>query len=130
MLKINEAPPSINAGGTGSRRHWSAAAKEKIKWEGTFMYLLLEQRVRKSMLRCSVQAWLTFKEKRRRDSENYRPSVSKPLADVLVKAGYLPDDTDEFFEFTRMHIATGLELGPVVKAHLAVELLCEYDAAS
>ena len=126
IISHDEAPKSLNAGGTGSRQHWGAAHREKKRWEETYGVLLMEAEVPRDMLFCEIEAWLTFKENRRRDPENFRPAVAKPFADTLVAGGWLPDDTREFFNMRDMHIAVGLKTG--AKAKLAIQLDCRYES--
>jgi hypothetical protein len=103
-ISYDEAPRSSNAGGAGARRHWSAAHKEKMRWEGIYGMLLLEKRVPRGMTSCKIDVKLEFKHRNRRDVENYRPAVAKPFADTLVKGGWLPDDTDDYFTIDGMEI--------------------------
>jgi Holliday junction resolvase RusA-like endonuclease len=104
VLGYNEAPKSLNEGGVGSRRHWSAGHAEKKKWENIYGMLLLGSKAPRGMAYCKVKATLQFRDHRRRDVDNYRPAISKPLADVLVKGGWLPDDTAEFFQLESVEI--------------------------
>lgn len=100
VLTYDEAPKSLNAGGTGSRRHWSAAAREKKKWQDIWTMLLLERRVPRGMTFCKARVLLEFRKPNRRDIENYRSAVSKPFADALAPyggGGWLPDDTRRYF---------------------------------
>lgn len=131
ILSYDEIPRSLNAGGAGSRSHWSKAAAEKRKWEGIFMMLLLERKVPRNMVRCTASALLEFRYRNRRDAENYRPAITKPLADTLVKGGYLPDDTADYFDFTGVEILAGVDLAspdPRVKGRLTIKLEPEYAA--
>lgn len=135
VLTYGETPKSLNAGGTGSRRHWSVGHKEKRQWEGIWGMLLLERRVPRHMVRVYVEVLLEYEDNRRRDAENFRSAISKPLADVLVKMGYIADDTSEFFEMGYVKIRSGVDLddGMVVdKRHVngrtTISLHAEYSA--
>lgn len=97
QLTVREAPKSVNAGGGGSRSNPYAAAKEKKRWEAVFAVELLAARVDKGMSHCAVSVNVNWKRRNHRDLENWRHPVVKPLADTLVRFGYLPDDTEEFF---------------------------------
>lgn len=101
ILTYDDVPPSVNI---GARRglHWSVERKRKAEWEGIFAFLLLEQRVPKHMARAKASVLLEFVAPARRDSENYRSTFSKPFADALVNGGWLADDTDEFYELTKV----------------------------
>lgn len=103
-LSYADTPKSLNAGGVGSRQHWAVAHREKKRWEDIWIALLLEAGVPKGMGNVCINATLYFPTKRRRDAENYRPALSKPLADALVGI-WIPDDTAEFFALDRLDIA-------------------------
>lgn len=111
-ISFGETPKSLNAGGAGSRRHWAVGYKEKKRWQDIWTTLLLEAKVPKGMTRVQVNATLYFPTKHRRDVENYRTSLTKPLADAFVSGGWLPDDTAEFFTLGRLDILHD-RFGPV-----------------
>jgi hypothetical protein len=123
-LTYGDTPPSLNAGGTGSRRHWAVGYREKKRWQEIYTGLLLEQRVPKGMSHCRVHVALSFKDGRRRDVENYRPAVSKPLADALVAGGWLADDTAAEFTLAAIWINHEPEL---THSCIAVTLEPEYE---
>lgn len=128
VISYDEAPKSLNAGGTGSRAHWSKGYQEKKKWEGLFGMLLLHRKIPRGMTHVTADVLLEFKHRNRRDAENYRSSVSKPLADCLVAGGWLPDDTAEFFEIGAFKIESGVDLGlPLVKSRITISLRPEYE---
>lgn len=112
VLTYDEVPKSLNAGGTGSRRHWSVGHKEKKRWEGIWAMLLMVERAPRGMSMVRVEAVIEVADNRKRDSENFRSAISKPLADALVSGGWLADDTDEFFRFDGVRIRNGVELPP------------------
>lgn len=129
-LTYDDTPASLNAGGTGSRRHWSVGAKEKKRWEGIYAVLLMKERVPRGMTRAAVSALLEFRTPARRDSENYRPGLSKPFADALVAGGWLPDDHEDLFELTKVVCSrewlTDLPPSSLVKSRMTIVLEAEY----
>lgn len=136
VLTYDDTPKSLNDGGTGSRRHWSAGYKEKRQWQGIWGMLLIARKAPRGMTRAYVEVVLEFADNRRRDVENYRPSVSKPLADALVSGGWLADDTDEFFELGNVKLRSGVDLGESLGVHgytkgrTVVTIEAEYDRAA
>lgn len=122
-------PKSLNAGGAGSRRHWGAAYREKRFWQNEAAVALLVMKVPKGMSFCTMSAMMRWKHRRRRDPENYSAPLVKPYADELVKAGYLPDDTDEFFRFAGLTFEvwdTDTWVG-LAKSVTTVTLECTYS---
>jgi Holliday junction resolvase RusA-like endonuclease len=99
---VNEVPRTSNRGGGGSRRHWGVAHREKAKFEGLFLMHFLSEKLPKGLERVQATAQLQFKDRRRRDPDNYHFPISKPLGDALVKGGYLPDDTADFYRLTEV----------------------------
>jgi hypothetical protein len=110
ILIHGDTPASLNAGGVGSRRHWGVAHREKVRWQEIWNASLLANNVPKGMAHVYIDARLEFRDKRRRDAENYRPSLCKPLADVLVKGGWIPDDDGRYFELGRVRIVNGADI--------------------
>jgi hypothetical protein len=100
-LVILDVPKSLNAGGAGSRSHWSAAHREKKQWEQRYGEQLMVAGVKRGMSFCEVSVQIAWRHRRRRDSTNYYAPVIKPFADVLVSGGFLVDDTDDFFKVGR-----------------------------
>lgn len=131
-LRFRETPKSLNDGGAGSRRHWSVAWKEKKHWEDLYLTEMMVHHVPKPMLHASVAATIHWRKStnRRRDEQNYEPAIIKPLADALVKGGYLADDTKEFFEFTSLVFETpdiwGLR-DPRIKGEMVIDLIATYQ---
>lgn len=117
----------MNAGGTGSRRHWSAGHREKKQQEGIYGMLLLAERVPRGMTHVKVDVLLEFRHRAKRDVENYRSSVTKPLADALQAGGWLTNDTEEFFEVGEFKLVSGVDLGPH-KSRITILLHAEYPA--
>ena len=83
-IAVPDTPKSVNHGGGGVRGHWTTAVREKQRWQDTFSFELLAWGIPKDMLHCKVGATLFFKKRMRRDTENYRHPVIKPLADAFV----------------------------------------------
>jgi hypothetical protein len=129
VLAHDEVPASLNKGGAGSRRHWSAGAREKKRWEGLFFVMLLSEKVPKGASHIRVRVDLEFTAPARRDSENFRPAFSKPFADALVKGGWLADDTDEFFtlESVRCSKQWLKPKHPGVKGRTTIVLEADYE---
>lgn len=124
-LRVNDVPASNNAGGGGARSNPHAAAREKKSWEGQYLVLCMAGKLPKGLTKIRANVRLEFHDpKRRRDVENYRQSVVKPLADALVKGGYLPDDTAEFFEVGAFEISPDkiIRASPLVKRGMTIEL--------
>jgi hypothetical protein len=97
VLSIPGTPPSYN---TTAHAHWRKVRSEKQKWEGFLHIALMEQRVPRKLNFVNASATLHFKTRRRRDEINLRVTLDKALGDVLQAAGYLEDDTPEFYRFT------------------------------
>lgn len=127
VISYDEAPKSLNAGGTGYGRHWGEAHREKKQWEGIYGMLLLARKVPRGMTRVTVDVLLEFKHRNKRDVENYRSSVTKPLADALQNGGWLPNDTEEFFEVGEFKLISGVDLG-THKSRITISLHPDYDA--
>lgn len=95
-LTILDTPPSINTNKV--RSHWRGFHKAKREWQDAIEKMLMVSSVPRPIPSSGpVQATvlLHFPTKRRRDSENFRPVLSKALGDALVNGGWLVDDTDE-----------------------------------
>jgi hypothetical protein len=93
----------------GLRSHWTVGRAEKLKWEGFIGIALMEARVPRQLKRVSATATLRFKQKRRRDSGNWRPILEKALGDILVSAGYLEDDTADLYSFGRVELVAPVD---------------------
>lgn len=98
VLSIPGTPPSLNQ--IGFHSHWSVGRKAKVDWEQWLGIALMEQRVPRNLSFVSASATLHFKQRRRRDRGNHEALLDKALGDVLQAAGYLEDDTPEFYRFT------------------------------
>lgn len=98
-----EIPPSLNRMGFQSG-HWAIAYRKKKQWGDVFAKLLLAAGVPWENRAMTVTVVLHFKDRRRRDVENYRAFISKCFADVLAPPQrsdrarrYIPDDTSDYF---------------------------------
>lgn len=96
-LVIPGTPPSLNQ--IGYRSHWSVGRKAKQDWEQMLGIALLEQRVPRKLNTVRASATLHFRQRRRRDAGNFAALLDKALGDVLQAAGYLEDDTPEYYRF-------------------------------
>jgi hypothetical protein len=96
VLTLHDCPKSVNAGGGGSRVHWSKAHTEKRQWEGRYALELMAAKVPRNMHFCHIEVTVRWKHRNRRDSTNYFQPIFKPLLDALTKGGWLEDDTDEW----------------------------------
>lgn len=96
LLHIPRTPPSMNT--NKIRSHWRGFHTAKKEWqrelEQLFMAVGVPRPIRsEGPVEASVT--LRFPMRRRRDSENFRPLLSKALGDALVNGGWLTDDTDQ-----------------------------------
>jgi Holliday junction resolvase RusA-like endonuclease len=109
-LALPRVPPSINTNAV--RSHWRGFHSAKKKWQADLEVLLLAARLPRPIPASGpvlVDVVLRFPDRRRRDSENFRPVLSKALGDALVNGGWLHDDTDEDW---RLQVVRDLEPGP------------------
>ena len=93
---LTDVPPSINTNQV--RSNWRGFHTAKKKWQQSIEWLLVAECVPCPIPAdgpVEVHATLRFPDRRRRDSENFRPVLSKALGDALVNGGWLPDDTDK-----------------------------------
>lgn len=105
FLTFADTPGSINDNRSKRGSHWSKDRKAKAEWEGTFLMGFLKEAVPRPLEHVKVWVMFQFDRRQRRDPENYRHPFAKPFADSLVKGGYIPDDTAEFFELVRVGIS-------------------------
>lgn len=96
-LSIPGTPKSFNQ--IGYRSHWAIGQREKQNWQGWFALALMEQKVPRKLKHVEAKATLRFKQRRRRDSGNFRVILEKALGDALVEGGWLPDDTSDLYSF-------------------------------
>lgn len=95
---LNDVPPSMNTNTV--RSHWRGFHTEKKRWQNSIEFLLVAESVPRPIPAIGpvgAHAILRFPDRRRRDSENFRPVLSKALGDALVNGGWLPDDTDAYW---------------------------------
>lgn len=133
VITVRETPKSVNVKGGGVGQHWAETHKDKKKWEGLFMLEFMTRQVRKGMQLCTVNVTVRFKNRsggKGRDKENFRHPVVKPLADALVRGGYLSDDADELFKVGEFELEEGVEewphADPRIKSELVVQLVAQY----
>lgn len=148
-----DSPKSINAGGAGARRHWSAAHAEKKRWTQIYTTLLLAAKVPRGMEFCRTEATIRFGRQNGAETHNYLDSVVKPLADVLAPPPYLypsrgragrltipntaprwlPDDADKYFKFdgvTFEYPKPWPFTDPRVKSEIVIRLEAHYPDPS
>ena len=132
VLTVPGCPPSMNHGGS-SRRHWSAAYKEKRLWQGTFEGALLEARVPRGMVYCCVDVWVRWRfynHRSPRETENFRGPICKPLFDALKNGRWIPDDKDEYIRLASLQFEYPENWewpqDPRVKAELVIRLEATY----
>lgn len=109
-VTVGVVPPSINTNAV--RSHWRGFHTAKKQWQGDLEKLFLASNLPRPLTSTGpVQAdvVLTFPDRRRRDSENFRPVLSKALGDALVNGGWLADDTDQDW---RLQVVIAPERGP------------------
>lgn len=95
-ITIPRTPLSLNQ---QERMHWSKWHKEKKEWIYDVFYLVKEQgnAIPKHLDHIKItKIVIYFSQIRTRDESNYEPMIIKPLADALVKAGIIPDDTAKY----------------------------------
>lgn len=152
VIRIPEAPQSMNQGGGGSRAHYMAAAREKKRWQETFRQELTLAGVPHGMVYCDIDVRLSFKNKVPgggvRDSTNYYAPVVKPLADALAPSKmvfaklptgkriaikndaprWLPDDTDEYLAVrVKVGVATVWPYHhPSIKVFMTLTIIAYY----
>jgi hypothetical protein len=94
-FEVPNVVPSMN---TDQVRGWRSFARLKKLWQAELEQMLLSLGLPRPLPAAGplyVDAVLRFKDRRRRDSENYRVLLSKALGDALVNGGWIPDDTDD-----------------------------------
>lgn len=122
-LTWDETPPSANENkGVGGRGNPATVSRTKKQWEGIFGFLLMQAGVPRNLTSVEVKCKLQFRTKVRRDGDNFMMPVSKPLGDVLVSGGWLPDDTPEHYNMERIRIETGADLPARIKGRTVLEV--------
>lgn len=116
-FEVDGTPGTVNDGASKRGRHWATQRKEKQDWEAVFGYSVMKARLPRHLSFVKVNVELQFIDPGRgRDTENYRGPISKPLADVLQKGGWLENDTDEEYILERVRISdVKLERTPAQK---------------
>jgi hypothetical protein len=106
FFTYDDTPGSINDNRNKRGRHWSQDRKHKQEWEGIYLACFLRERLPRNLIHVKVWFQLQFTDAgRARDPENFRHPVVKPFADCLVAAGYLPDDSADFFVVRELTIS-------------------------
>lgn len=101
-LELNETPPSLNRYAGGPRGPYFKAKKA---WQEQLGVALMAARVPRGLSKVTATATLTFPVRRRRDEGNLRMVLEKALGDILVEGGWLADDVEGAFEFSKLTIA-------------------------
>lgn len=105
FMTFGDTPGSINDNRSKRGGHWSQDRQAKQEWEGVFLTGFMKERLPRRLDHVKVWATFQFDRRQRRDPENYRHPFAKPFADSLVKAGYLDDDTERYFELVKVAIS-------------------------
>lgn len=106
FFTYDDIPGTVNHGRSKRGQHWTKDREFKKEWEGIYLSCFLRERLPRKLEHVKVWFSLQFIDPgRRRDTENYRHPVTKPFADALVKAGYLDDDTDQYYEVAGLAIS-------------------------
>jgi hypothetical protein len=126
----DDTPTTVNKGGGGSRGHWSKGHKEKQRWEGVYLALFLQAKLPRRLDFVRVHILLEYaRPNTKRDPENFRHPVVKPLADAFVKAGYLKDDNPDYFDVGSLTISRDkLDAPKTIKSRITVTI--DYRLAS
>jgi hypothetical protein len=109
-LHLDVVPPSINTNAV--RSHWRGFHRAKKAWQDDFERLLMAARIDRPIAHVGVvyaNVILRFPTRHRRDSENFRPVLSKALGDALVNGGWIADDTDQHW---RLQVSIDPATGP------------------
>jgi crossover junction endodeoxyribonuclease RusA len=88
-------PPSLNV---WARSTTYPQARAKKGWEQAVWALVNERgnRCPRPLAHAELLACITFRQRRRRDAENFGACLWKFTCDGLVKAGIIPDDTPQY----------------------------------
>ena len=96
-IKVNNIPPTQNE---LRRMHYRQITAEKKEWERIVGIIVKEQKIQ-PVDRVNITYEFHFKDKKRRDPDNYAASA-KMLQDGLVKAGVLVDDNFDYVQELRI----------------------------
>jgi len=118
IITIPYTPISMNR---QERMHWTKWHKEKKQWIHDVFYLVKEYG--KSIPMHRKHIWITkivitFSKIRSRDESNYEPMIIKPLADALVSARIIANDTAQYI--TRPG-KVNIEIGPDPRTEITLE---------
>lgn len=88
---IHQKAPSVN---TYFHMHWAKKKSIKEQWISDVSYELIVQRLAKTKFKKPVEIFYTlnFKDKRKRDLDNFGFTAHKFTCDALVNLGVLPED--------------------------------------
>jgi len=95
-ITIPRVPKSMNR---MERMHWARWNKEKREWIHDIFYLVKEHRnaVPRNLDHINIKKITIYFDKiRTRDESNFEPMIMKPLADALVNARIIKDDTIDY----------------------------------
>jgi Holliday junction resolvase RusA-like endonuclease len=97
VLRLADTPAPLSYNKTAGT-HWAAQNADKLAWQRAAC--LAAKQAADELApwrghRVQVTIAIPVPDKRRRDSDNYYPSVVKPIKDGITKSGALwPDDND------------------------------------
>lgn len=109
VFQAPNRPLSINE---SNRMHWAARKRRLKGWAEQTGWAWLQNRAHWDEVRgkpCSVQVYLPFPDKRRRDAHNYSGTVCKSIIDELVRQRCWHDDTPEWVYLCDSVIVLGTE---------------------
>lgn len=118
IITIPYAPLSMNQ---QERMHWAKWQREKRQWIHDVFYLVKQYGNKIPQHRDHIwitKIAITFTRIRVRDESNYEPMIIKPLADALVSAKIIPNDTSQYI--TRPG-KVDLNIGPDPKTEITLE---------
>ena len=116
-VELANVPPSINRNTLS--RDWRASRRHKRAWQADLERILMSAGLDRPILTVGpllVQVTLHFRDRRRRDSENYRVLLSKALGDALVNGRWMVDDTDAHW---RLDVTVG-DVRPAPATSIAI----------
>ena len=100
-ITIPLKPVSLNKWYAGNQ-HWSKRHSEKKKWNNYFELIKKQIPViQKDQYPVVLEVKVFFKDKRKRDVDNFGSTAAKLSCDSLVKIGVIEDDS---YKFISKHI--------------------------
>jgi hypothetical protein len=103
VLNYDGVPGSANK---KRGQHWTGTRDEKAQWEGIFALLAMKEKLPRRCRFLNIEVELQFTTPNtRRDAENFRQPIVKPLNDALVKGGWIEDDTEDYIHVGRISIS-------------------------